>query len=221
MMEALSTEVLPLNVIVAQRRATQGFRSDPIPTHVLKELLELSLLAPSGYNLQPWRLILVQDKDNKRRLREAAMNQAKVEEAPVVIIVCAHPNSWTTDLDKMLALSKAHGAITDDDTAQSLKSSAEKYLSSIDNKLWATKQTMILFTQLMLLAETYGLDTAPMEGFSESKVKELFSIPEDHLVLALLAIGYAGKDDKPFAGRFDLSDLVSSENFGQPLVFEE
>lgn len=216
-MQALTTDALPLNVIVSQRRATQGFKSEPIPDNILKELLELSLLAPSGYNLQPWRLVVVRDPDNRKRLRKVAMNQAKVEEAPVVLIVCADPDAWQKDLDKMLELSKQMGAVTEEEAADSIRESAGKYLATVDNKIWATKQTMILFTHLMLLAETYGLDTAPMEGFEEEEVKESFNIPENYLVLALLAIGYANKDDRPFSGRFDLATVVSSERFGDPL----
>jgi len=206
-----------LNVAVGKRRATQGFKPDPIPDNVLKELLELSFLAPSGYNLQPWRFLVIRDQANKKRLREAAMGQPKVEEAPVVVIASADPTAWRSDLDAMLEMGKRLGSIRSDEIASAIRAGATSYLESVDNKVWATKQTMIAFTHLMLLAETYGLDTAPMEGFWEDKVKEAFGIPEHMLVLALLAIGYAGKPDRPFGGRFDLETVVSSETFGRPL----
>jgi nitroreductase len=209
-----------LNMVVRSRRATQSFKPEPVADHVLKELLELSLLAPSGYNLQPWRFIVVRDPENKKRLREAAMGQAKVEEAPVVVIACADPTAWHDDIDNMLEMSRNLGRITSNEVENTIRKGASFFLESVDNKIWATKQTMIAFTYLMLLAETYGLDTAPMEGFWEDKVKEAFDIPDHFLVLALLAIGYASKPDHEFGGRFDFEKLVSSETYGKPLKLE-
>lgn len=206
----------PLNIAVRNRRATQGFKPDPVPDSVLNEILESALLAPSGFNLQPWRFIVVKDADSRKRLRKVAMDQPKVEEAPIVVIACADPNSWKDDIERVITLGQEAKQITDEKSAEFILKSASKYLSSIDTKVWATKQTMIAFTQMMLLAETLGLDTAPMEGFFEDKVKEEFGIPDDLLVLALLAIGYAGTPDRAFGGRFDLSDLVSLDKFGTP-----
>lgn len=206
-------QVTPLNVAVRNRRATQGFKDEPIPEQVLDEILQSTLLAPSGYNLQPWRFIVVKDEDARKRLRKAAMNQPKVEEAPVVVIACADPNSWQKDIDRVIKLGQETGQIKDEQSADFIRSNATKYLNSTDTRLWATKQTMIAFTQMMLLAETLGLDTAPMEGFFEDQVKKEFNIPEDLIVLALLAIGRAGKPDRPFGGRFDLGDLVSLDKF--------
>lgn len=206
-------QVTPLNVAVRNRRATQGFKDEPIPEQVLDEILESTLLAPSGYNLQPWRFIVVKDEDARKRLRKAAMNQPKVEEAPVVVIACADPNSWQKDIDRVIKLGQETGQIKDEQTADFIRTNATKYLNSTDTRIWATKQTMIAFTQMMLLAETLGLDTAPMEGFFEDQVKKEFDIPEDLIVLALLALGRAGKPDRPFGGRFDLGDLVSLDKF--------
>lgn len=204
-----------LNVAVRKRRATQGFKPDPVPENILKEILELALLAPSGYNLQPWRFIAVRDPENKKRLREAAMGQPKVEEAPVVIIACADPTAWKEDIDRMLHMAREAESIKSDDMQKAIHDAAFAYLGSVDIRIWATKQTMIAFTFMMLLAETYGLDTAPMEGFWEDRVKQAFGIPEHMLVLALLAIGYADKPDRAFGGRFDLEALVSAEAFGR------
>lgn len=212
----LKTDTVPLNIAVTRRRATQGFKPDPVPDEILKELLGLALLAPSGYNLQPWRFIVVKDAENRKRLRAAAMKQEKVEEAPVVIIAYTDPQSWRTDIDESIKMAEQLGAIRDAKIAEMMKKNASGYLESQDMKVWATKQTMIAYTQLMLLAETYGLDTAPMEGFWEDKVKAEFWIPDNCIVLALLAIGYAGKPDRPFAGRFDLSKVISSEHYGNP-----
>lgn len=212
----ISRDTQALNVAVTRRRATRSFCSQPVPEAVLTELLELSMLAPSGYNLQPWRLVVVRDERNRKRLRAAAMDQAKVEEAPVVIIFCADPSAWREDLDHVTAMGKKSGLIPNDEAALKIKRSAVSYLESVDNRIWATKQTMIAFTHLMLLAETYGFDTAPMEGFYEDKVKEAFHIPDRMIVLSLLAIGYRNGHDKKFGGRFDLDRLVSAEDFGTP-----
>lgn len=208
--------VLPLNSAIRNRRATQGFSSEPIADDDLTELLELALLAPSGYNLQPWRFIVVRDLAARQKLRKAAMNQPKVEEAPVVIIACADPVGWKNDIERVIKLGQEVGQIKDDKAADFIRTNASKYLSSVDTKVWATKQTMIAYTHLMMLAECYGFDTAPMEGFFEDQVKEAFEIPDELLVIALLAIGHASKPDRPFGGRFDMGDLVSLDKFSNP-----
>ncbi|MGC2500073.1 MAG: nitroreductase family protein, partial [Acidobacteriaceae bacterium] len=70
-----------LSEAIEERRATPSFDGKPIPDADLKTILEAGLRAPSGYNLQPWRFIVVRTPEQRRRLRSAAFNQAKVEEA--------------------------------------------------------------------------------------------------------------------------------------------
>jgi nitroreductase len=75
---------------------------------------------------------------------------------------------------------------------------------------------MIAFTTMMLVAEAYGFDTAPMEGFDPESVKREFGIPNEAEVVALLAIGRMRDPDKPYPGRFPLSRIVFQERFGTP-----
>lgn len=207
----------PLNEAITQRRATQGFKPDPIPDEVLHELLGLAMLAPSGFNLQPWKFIVLKEQESRERLMKVAMNQAKVAEAPVVVIACANPNGWRDDIAKVVEMAKESGQITDEAVGEQIRNKASGFISTIDNRIWATKQTMIAFTHLMLLAETYGIDTAPMEGFSEVEVKAAFNIPDDFLVLALLAMGYRSKPDRPYGGRFELGERVCFERYANPV----
>jgi nitroreductase len=58
--------------------------------------------------------------------------------------------------------------------------------------VWLDRHVMIVVTAMMLVAEAYGFDTAPMEGFDPSKLKEAFEIPKEAEVVALLAIGRLG-----------------------------
>ena len=79
---------------IAERRATPSFDGEPIPTEDLKQILEAGLHAPSGYNIQPWRFIVVRSPEHKKRLRAASYNQAKVEEASAVIVACGDTDGW-------------------------------------------------------------------------------------------------------------------------------
>jgi len=79
-----------------------------------------------------------------------------------------------------------------------------------------TRHAMIAVTYLMLVAEAYGFDTAPMEGFDPAGVKAEFDIPDEAEVVALLAIGRAAEPDKKYTGRFSLDRVVYAERYGEP-----
>ena len=58
----------PLSQVIAERRATSSFEHVPIHAADLEKIIRAGLEAPSGYNLQPWRFIVVRDGEQKKRL---------------------------------------------------------------------------------------------------------------------------------------------------------
>jgi nitroreductase len=153
------------------------------------------------------------------------MRQAKVEEAPVVIVACADLEGWRSgDLDEMIRLTQQHGA-GDEARLVSTRKNVASFFSAPgdagglapDFAVWGNRQTMIAFTTMMWMAEVLGYDTAPMEGFYENKVKAALHIPAHVRVVALLAIGHRKGDDKPFAGRFAMQRTVFAEEWGKPI----
>ncbi len=214
----MATEMKSLAQAIRERRSTPSFAGDPIPASDLRQILDAGLQAPSGYNLQPWRFVVVQHPEQKRRLRAASYNQAKVEEASAVIVACGDRDGWRRDLDEMLRMGRVAG-MTESYAAQA-KESVPAYLSSFtgDQMIgWLTKQVMLAYTHMMLMAEVLGYDTAPMEGFEQRKVCETLRLPISYFVVALLAIGHVQGQDKFNGGRFDLSHTVFGEEFGKPL----
>jgi len=214
----MATTQKSLAQAIRERRATPSFDGRPIPASDLRQILDAGLQAPSGYNMQPWRFIVVQQEDQKRRLRAASYNQAKVEEASAVIVACGDRDGWRKDLDEMLRLGRA-GGMPEGYAAQA-ETSVPAYLSSFtDDQMtgWLNKMVMLAFTSMMLMAEVMGYDTAPMEGFEQQRVCETLKLPMSYWVVALLAIGHAKGEDKFDGGRFDMSRTVFGEEYGKPL----
>ena len=78
--------------VIKERRSVRSYKPDPIPEDVLQRVLDAARFSPSGKNLQPWKFILVNDENLKRRLAEASVGQYFVAEAPLVIVACAFPD---------------------------------------------------------------------------------------------------------------------------------
>src|SRR5881628_2528221 len=114
------------------RRATPSFDGTPIPPGDLRQILEAGLHAPSGYNLQPWRFIVVQHPEQRRRLRAASYNQAKVEEASAIIVACGDRDGWRRDLDEMLRMGRSAGM--PESYAAQARESVPAYLSSFSDE---------------------------------------------------------------------------------------
>jgi nitroreductase len=207
-----------LSDVIRDRRATPSFDGTPIPGDDLRQILDAGLHAPSGYNMQPWRFVVVQLPEGKRRLRAASYNQAKVEEASAVIVACGDMDGWRKDLDKMLEMGLA-GGMPESYAAQA-QSSVSNYMSSFtaeQMKLWLNKQVTFAFTHMMLMAEALGYDTAPMEGFEQDKVHEAMRLPLSYWVVSLLCVGHLKGADKFDGGRFEMGHTVFGEEFGKGL----
>ena len=207
-----------LTDVIRDRRATPSFDGTPIPAGDLRQILDAGLHAPSGYNMQPWRFVVVQTPEQKRKLRAASYNQPKVEEASVMIVACGDMDGWRKDLDQMLEMG-LEGGMPESYAAQA-RSSVSSYMSNFtadQMKLWLNKQVMLAYTSMMLMAESLGYDTAPMEGFEQDKVHEALRLPLSYWVVALLAVGHLKGADKFDGGRFDLNHTVFGEEYGKAL----
>ncbi len=207
-----------LTDVIRDRRATPSFDGTPVPGNDLRQILDAGLHAPSGYNMQPWRFVVVQSPELKRKLRAASYNQPKVEEASVMIVACGDMDGWRKDLDMMLEMGLA-GGMPESYAAQA-RSSVSNYMSSFtpdQMKLWLNKQVMLAFTSMMLMAESLGYDTAPMEGFEQDKVHEALRLPLSYWVVALLGVGQLKGADKFDGGRFPMNHTVFGEEYGKAI----
>ncbi len=205
----------PITEAILERRSTIHFTDEAVPDEILNAILQLGAQAPSGYNLQPWRFVVVRDEENRKRLQKVAFNQPKVAEAPVIIIAVGMKEEWQARADEVFKEGAERGAGPVDKWEQA-KNGAIQFLTGMQKMdVWVNRHTMIAVTTMMLAAEAYGFDTAPMEGFDAAAVKKEFDIPEEGEVIALLAIGRGAEPEKVYPGRFSLDRIVFAETFGE------
>lgn len=208
----------PFLQLAAERRATPSFSKDPVPDEDLDAILTAGLEAPSSYNLQPWRFFVVRSAEGRKRLRAACYNQAKVEEAPLVIVACGDADGWRNgDLEETLRLGREGGM--PERYLEAMREHVPEYLSEHPNlAAWLNRQVMLALTTMMWAAESLGYDTAPMEGFDGEKLRVALKLPISYEPVALMAIGQAQGADKYNGGRFGRAHTVFEEEYPKPLT---
>lgn len=205
---------------IERRRAARAFRSDPIPDAILEEVLRLSMRSPSGYNLQPWRFIVVREPENREKLKACAFNQRQVGEAPVVLICCGDRRVATPEyIESVIELGAEAGAMNEayaDVMRQQIPALFEHRPCFDSVEAWTNRHTMLAVAHLLIVARSYGVDSCPMEGFVTAQVKEAFQIPEEVDVCCLVALGYATEPFKEYGGRFGIDKVCFGERYGEP-----
>lgn len=210
----------PLDVptAIAQRRSIKSFKSEAIAPELLEKLVELTVSAPSSFNLQDWRIILVRDEAQKAALSEAAWGQQQVVQAPVTFVFAADLTVGDGDMTPIYHQAMEMGA-WNEDTVNYLKSAIPQFQESLGDKRreYAVKDATIAATHLMLAAESFGLSTCPLNGWVEEKVKAVIGAADNaNLAIALLVpVGYAAEPRKN-PGRLPLSANVFVDRLGNP-----
>jgi nitroreductase len=219
----MSENLAGVKEAIEQRRAARSFRADPIPEETLREIFRLGLRSPSGFNLQPWRFVVVRHADNKAKLRQCAFDQRQVTEAPVVLICCGDRRVKESDyIESVIELGKQLDAVNDkyaDYMRSTIPQLFEGGPSFGSLEAWTNRHTMLAVAHLAIAAKSLGVDSCPMEGFVMDQVKAAFQIPEEVDVCCLLPLGYAAEPYKPYGGRFDIEQVFYGESFGDRFQF--
>ncbi len=213
-----SNQPLDVPTAIAQRRSIKTFKTDPIAPELLQQLVELTVAAPSSFNLQVWRIVLVMDAAQRAALAEAAWGQQQIIQAPVTFVFAADADGWQTDRPAIYQTALENGAWTQK-TVDYFESAIPQFHAALGpmTREYAVKDAMIAATHLMLAAESLGLATCPMNGWIEAKVKAVIGASDDpNLAIAVLVpVGYAA-EPRQNPGRLPLNYNVFVDRLGQP-----
>ena len=181
--------------IMEKRRAINFFDSEKdVPDNLIREMVELASKTPSGFNLQPWSLMILRSREEKERLKARAWKQEKITEAPVTMILLGDMDGWTFDnpfVEKNFNKLVAAGEMNEGQRDWFANAAKSLYGTSNERKVaFACKNTGFFAMSLMLSARSLGLETHPMDGFDIDGVRQEFGIPDNYWILMLLAIGY-------------------------------
>jgi nitroreductase len=216
-------DVHDLYEMMSTLRAVRRLKPDPIPDDVLQRVLQAACWAPTGGNMQPWKIIVVRSPEHKaaladlyrpewetytgfsrRRAEKAGMagdDLAKMERTLAAGDYLAQHMAEAPVLLLFIA-DPAKMAITD------------KNLDRISMVGGGSVYTAVQNTMLACRAEGLGCTLTTLHCLREPEVKAALDIPADWATLALLPIGYpVGKGHGPIT-RQGPDQLVFDDTFG-------
>jgi nitroreductase len=190
---------------VLARRSIRQFTDEPVPSGTIRELLELAARAPSGGNVQPWRIHVVNDAAMARFRTFIGDRSASAGEYEIY-----PPSLWEPYRTNRFTVGEQMYAtigVGRDDKAGRLRQFAKNQdffgapaalFCFIDRRMGPPQWSDLgMFLQtFMLLAQEAGIDTCPQEFWSvhHESVREFVGAPEEELLFCGMAIGHADED---------------------------
>jgi nitroreductase len=206
--------------------STRYFTDEPVPRELLHRVLDNARYAPSGGNRQGWRVVLVEEPERRRALRDlylpawrayteqtgAAQMLARPEdfdERRVRMVKRADEYAETLDrvpVHLVIGVRLDDLAVTDADLPrQSIVGGASIY-PFVQNLLLALRGEGLAAAMTTLLVP------------AEAEVKRLLGIPDDVALAAHIGVGHRAEPWPSKLARKPVEEFAFSERFGDPLV---
>jgi nitroreductase len=176
---------------IVRRYSVRGYQDKLVEKEKILQIVEAARLAPSTSNVQPWRVVVVEDPGLRDALVEKGMGlvipNRWAKEAPVIIVICAHLD-WIVH--------RVGAKVAD----------LQYYLLDIG----------IAGEHMVLTATEMGLGTCWIGWFREKAIKKILNIPRGWKVAALLTLGYPTEEDaqKP-RSRLGLDEILFFNRLGE------
>ncbi len=184
---------------IRARRSMKSFKSDPIPEATLQELLSLMQDAPSSWNFQPTRVVMIRSMAQKEALAAAAWGQKQILEAPVTFVFAVSIRGWEKNMSEILKSGVSSGAWPQK-FADWIGENAPGFQKGLGDKEreYAIKDAIIMATTLALAAQSKGYSNCYINGWDEAKVKEIIGVEgdKDIAIALLLPIGLPNSQPK-------------------------
>ncbi len=156
--------------LIKRRKSVRNFLDRPVEREKILMCLEAARLAPSACNSQPWKFIVIDDRQLKNKLGDAAFSgiyslNSFCKAAPVIVVII---------------------------------SEKPKFLARIGGMFRGTKYYLIDIgiagEHFVLQAEDLGLGTCWIGWFNERAVKSVLNIPQHKKIDILIALGYCDRE---------------------------
>ena len=171
--------------VIEARRSVKNFDPEYImPEEDLAELIRLTKLAPSSFNMQNYRLLVVRDMEIRKQIRNVAWDQAHVTDSSVLFILCAHLKAHQEDPSRYWSHAPQE---VQDIIGPMIKPFYEGNERLIRDE--AIRSTGLAGMTLMLAAKGLGYDSCPMIGFDSEKVAELIKLPPHYALSFMIPVG--------------------------------
>lgn len=175
----------PFQRILRGRRSIRRFLPTPVEPEKLRACLEAARIAPSAHNVQPWRILVVDDPALKERLAAAAFSglysgSKFAAQAPIILVLLARPGRIVARVG-----SRIQGA--------------PFYLVDMG----------IAGEHIVLQAQELGLATCWMGWFSYRRARKALGIPRAFKLVAMMPLGYAASRPQREPPRRAYEEIVS------------
>ena len=161
------------------RHSVRAFdRARDVPPSMVTRLLEAAIRAPSAGNCQPWHFVVVRNQETKIALAEAALGQRFLSQAPVVVVICTHPER-----------------------------SAGRY-GDRGRYLYALQDTAAATENLLLSAAASGLGACWVGAFDEDAASRAIDLASHLRPVAIVPIGYPTGQAPDRSDRLPLDKVV-------------
>jgi nitroreductase len=189
----------------------------PLSEQQVTLLIQGACRAPSGCNRQPWRFVVVQNKDTIAKMSELTFKQQFIEDASCVIVVLGDPSvREKMHTEAQLAKLCEHGAFSKSEIEDVL--SAEFMSAATDPAQTAAKivrDCALAAYSLMLQATRMGLGTCWISIKDKAGLRKLCGIPDNLLQVCMLAVGKPVSLPSRPRPRGDAHESMYSEFFGK------
>lgn len=200
-----------MNVIEAieSRRSVKAYDANHVmPEADIEKLLSLAVLAPTAFNIQNWRFVLIQDPELRKQVRAASWDQAQVTDASLLVVLTADLKAWEKE-------PRRYWRNAEQPVQDYLVNAIDGYYRGKEQvqRDEAMRSCGMAATTLMLAAKELGYDSCPMDGFDFDAVAKLLNLPADHTPAMFLAIGKAIQPARPRGGQLALDEVVIRNTF--------
>lgn len=158
--------------LLMKRRSVRNFEDRPVPDEVIDKLVDAANNAPTGCNIQPLSIILVQEAERRAKLAGMVKRQPWVKNAPLTMIFCL--DLWR--LKKWAELSGVDFRGND----------------AFSHFLLGYADVMCAAQTVVILAESLGLGSVYVGRvpYVADEAREYFGMPAHVFPLILLCLGY-------------------------------
>jgi nitroreductase len=173
------------------------------------KLLEATIQAPTSFNIQHWRFVILRDPRLRSKIRtELGNDQAQITDASLLVLFTADVKAWHKEPER-------YWKNAPKEVAELLVNWMGPFHEGNDalQRDEAQRSIGMAMQTLMLAAQEMGYESCPMIGFDLEKVAELIKLPDDYVMGPMVAIGKGTEKPWPKPGQLAISELVVEDSF--------